>query len=233
MRYIFSIILVTLFCARAICQSPPPINFDELAVKDSTGAVLTKQQWQMLVGMGQYSLRIALDRKNATLVKLSEEDQKRREALMPGPSQSPFFRTGEKVSFSDRDITGTKWDLKKLQGKVVVLNFWFVNCSPCRMEIPELNKLVANYKDNNDVIFLAVALDSRSDIKEFLSNTPYDYHIISDGRPITSQYGITSYPTNVVLDRQGKVSFHTTGFSPKTVSVVKSSIDEALAKIYN
>ncbi len=233
MKFLFPVILIFFFCTTGWCQPVQVGDLDKLVVKDSSGVVYKSEDWKALLVTGQYTLRIAADKKNATLVKLSEADASRFMSQIPALSPSPYFKTGEKIqSFSDRDITGTRWDLKKMQGKVVVLNFWFINCPPCRMEIPELNKLVSSYKDNMDVVFLAVALDGRSDIREFLTSMPFEYHIISDGRPIAGQYGINSYPTNVVIDKQGKVSFHTTAYSTRTVAAIKGAIDEALAKMY-
>ena len=43
-------------------------------------------------------------------------------------------------------ITGQKFQLKRMKGKVIVLNFWFTHCIPCIEELPALNKLVKAYK---------------------------------------------------------------------------------------
>lgn len=43
---------------------------------------------------------------------------------------------------------------KELSGKIVVMNFWYSKCLPCIKEIPELNKIVAEYKDNKNIVFL-------------------------------------------------------------------------------
>ena len=124
---------------------------------------------------------------------------------------------------------GTKYQLKQLIGKVVVLNFWFINCPPCRQEIPDLNDMVDSYKDNKDVVFIAIALDQRYDLEQFLKTSPYHYNIIDNGRYIASQYGVTLYPTHVVIDRTGKVLFHTSGLSGGTIPWLKKSIASALA----
>ena len=58
-------------------------------------------------------------------------------------------------TFIEHTMDGTKVDLEKLRGKVVVLNLWFINCPNCVEEIKLLNKLVDDYRDNKDVIFLA------------------------------------------------------------------------------
>jgi len=87
---------------------------------------------------------------------------------MPKPRESPYFSTGKKISlFKSTDINNKKINLKDEKGKIIVLNFWFIDCAPCRMEMPDLNDLVEKYKGNDSVLFIAVALDTRSDIKDF------------------------------------------------------------------
>jgi thiol-disulfide isomerase/thioredoxin len=117
-----------------------------------------------------------------------------------------------------------------MQGKIIVINFWFIACAPCRQEIPELNEMVKAYASNPDVVFLAIALDGKPEIETFLEKTPFDYNIIEKGRYIIDQYGVKSYPTHVVIDREGIIRFHTSGLSRKTVSSVQKAIDDIIAK---
>ena len=44
--------------------------------------------------------------------------------------------------FKVKTIGGKRLTLAELQGKVVVINFWFIGCAPCISEMPALNKLV-------------------------------------------------------------------------------------------
>ncbi len=205
------------------------VNMDELEVKDSSGTIYPKVIWQKLMQTGKYGIRVSPDHKTGILVKLSEEAINARDARLPRPIESKFFKIGEKIAtFNERDMKGVKHNLKEMGGKVVVLNFWFVGCPPCRQEIPQLNEVVEAYKNNNDVVFIAVALDEKYDIEEFLKTTPFNYHIIDRGRYIANKYDITSYPTHVILDKEGKVIFHTTGLAMSTVPWIKRSIEAGL-----
>lgn len=112
----------------------------------------------------------------------------------------------------------------------MVVNFWFIKCPPCRAEIPDLNELVEEYKDNKDVIFVAVGLDPWFELKDFLSEHPFKYHLVTDGRYYATERNVNSYPTNVVIDRNGKVAFQSMGDSMAIGIWMKKSVDAALAQ---
>jgi peroxiredoxin len=107
--------------------------------------------------------------------------------------------------FKGASLDGRAFDLDKLQGKVVVLNLWFVACGPCRKEIPKLNQLVAEFRDKN-VVFLAPSLDSADTLRNFLKTTPFDYQIIPNAEEIVvGKFNATSFPTHIVIDRDGQI----------------------------
>lgn len=203
-------------------------------VKDSAGTIYPATIWQRLLITGSYSIKPVNPNDEKTefiITRVSEKQRQKNLQNLPKPKESKFFKTGQSISsFSRRDLNGEKFRLKDLKGKIVVLNFWFINCPPCRYEIPELNKIVQEYKDSTNVVFIAIAMDKYDALKEFLRITPFNYHIIDDGRYIAEQNGVTSFPTHVVLDKRGKAYFHTTGLSTATALWLRKSIDELLSQ---
>ncbi len=202
-------------------------------VKDTAGNEQPYALWKNLVASGDISFypENPSDENSAFIIlRLTKEEKQKLMEKMPMPHESKSFRTGTKfTTFNETDINGNRYKLKELKGKVIVINFWFINCPPCRMEIPELNELVASYKDNKDVIFIGIALDEKYELQEFLKTFPFDYNIIENGRNLASSYRVNSFPTHVVIDRDGKVKFHTSGLAKNTVYWIKKSIDETLA----
>jgi thiol-disulfide isomerase/thioredoxin len=203
-------------------------------VRDSSGLVYPYEKWAALTLSGDYQVSaINYHDENSEFIlrQLTLEQKIKRAERISKPIESKFFTTGEKISsFKAKDMSGKRYTLKDLVGKVVVLNFWFIGCPPCRMEIPELNKVVEQYKDNSDVIFLAIALDDYYSIKEFVKRAPYNYNIIDGGRYIAEKYGIHLFPTHVVLDRTGTVRFHTSGYGAGTIAWLKKTIDLSVAE---
>ncbi len=78
-----------------------------------------------------------------------------------------FTPKEQATDFEATTIDGEKIQLSKLKGKIVVLNFWFKNCKPCLMEIPELHKLTEKYA-KQDVICIALSTDNEEVVKTYL-----------------------------------------------------------------
>lgn len=121
------------------------------------------------------------------------------------------------INFIESDLLGNTYSLDQLKGKLIVINFWFVECKPCVMEIPDLNQLVEKYK-NKDVVFLGIALSNKDKIQSFLKSKPFKYNIIPDAQDIASKYNILSYPTHMIIDKNSIVIYTNSGLSPTTIS---------------
>src|SRR5688572_4184412 len=228
MRKLALTVMVILICfCSANGQKKNPLTESSI-VKDTLGAVVPYTLWSSLLITGHYKINV--DEKNNTefiLYRLSDEEYEKALETMPKPKESNFFRTGSRFShFKTTDINGNKINTKSLAGKIIVLNFWFINCPPCRMEMPALARLSDTYKSDSSIVFLAIALDKKYDLEEFLKGFRFGYTIIDNGRYITDQYRINAYPTNVIVDQNGKVYFHSTGLSTGTVHWLKRSIEE-------
>lgn len=131
-------------------------------------------------------------------------------------------------AFSVTTLSGKLYNIAALRGKVVVLNFWFIGCGPCKAEMPGLNQLVADFK-GQDVVFLALALDPAEDLREFLKKMAFNYEVIPDaGKLIEEQFKITAYPTHIIIDRNGAVEATMTGGSEKRHEDIRPLITRLL-----
>lgn len=202
-------------------------------VKDAAGTVYPYDTWRKMMAMGEYFIKAIPGSTEFLLYPVSAEEKEKRaqriQELLKNmkPPGSDVFKEGEKFSGEKMtDINGNKYDLSNIDNKTYVINFWFIDCAPCRDEMPELNKIVKQYKDNKDVVFLAIALDQRSELKSFLKKTPFDYNIVDGGKPLAHKYGIKGYPTHVIVGKDGLIKFSTTGFGPGTVHSIEKTIKE-------
>ncbi|NRB48624.1 MAG: TlpA family protein disulfide reductase [Saprospiraceae bacterium] len=129
--------------------------------------------------------------------------------------------------FSVTDIEGNTYSSEELKGKVVVLNFWFIGCAPCRIEIPGLNEMVRHY-DKEQVVFIAFALDGKEALEKFLTELPFDYTIIPEAFDQAAAYSVQGYPTHVILDKRGNVRSTLTGGSADRHKQIQPLIDRLL-----
>jgi peroxiredoxin len=103
-------------------------------------------------------------------------------------------------------IKGKMFELEKLQGSVVVINFWFTACQPCIEELPALNKLADEYKSKG-VVFFGITYDSYKTLKtQFLPKHKFDFNIVCDVKSITEMFS-AGYPTTYIIDKTGIVRF--------------------------
>ena len=133
--------------------------------------------------------------------------------------------------FTLTDLSGTSHTSESIKGKVVVINLWFTACAPCIHEMPELNKIVDAYKEIEDVLFLAFALDPKPLVDEFLKKHKFDYNIIPESQEyITKKLNPPGYPTHIVLDKNLNVVFLFSGYTPQAGEAIKSYINSELKK---
>jgi thiol-disulfide isomerase/thioredoxin len=100
-------------------------------------------------------------------------------------------------------LNGESYDKASLTGKIVIVNFWFTTCVPCREEMPALNCLVSEYHDK-DVLFLGFATDPPHRLTPaYFAQNKFDFTIISDAMPIATSFAVRAYPTTFIVDGQG------------------------------
>ena len=96
------------------------------------------------------------------------------------------------------------WD--KLKGKVVVLEFWNINCVPCVQAIPHLNELVVQF--SNRVVFISISDDNGDYLKKFLKRKPINSWVVLDGllNPTRTAFDVHGIPHTVIVDASGKIA---------------------------
>ncbi len=118
--------------------------------------------------------------------------------------------------------------LSDLYGKVVVFNFWFMDCPPCIQEIPELNKLVERFEEK-EVEFIAIGRDSPERLKnEFLPKNQFRYTVVSSEKQSGIYCIFQGYPTHMVVDKTGVVKFIANGYTSAIESKMIKCIEDSL-----
>jgi peroxiredoxin len=111
----------------------------------------------------------------------------------------------QQADFTLAELGGKTWTLNELRGKVVVLNFWATWCPPCRKEMPDLETLYRQFKDQGLVI-LAISDEDAGKVRPFIAQQKVTYPILLDpGRKVNELFQIEGIPKTFVYDRTGKL----------------------------
>ena len=98
-------------------------------------------------------------------------------------------------------------NLNQFKGKVVLLEFWIQNCGYCISAVPNLNAIVEKFPKESFQVIAINAHDTEEDIEKFFQRTQPKYKSVFDGGMVAEAYGISAYPSMVLLDKNGKVIY--------------------------
>ena len=114
--------------------------------------------------------------------------------------------------FEVKTTRGERFQLSENIGKkIIVLNFFATWCGPCREEMPELNSYFNAHKAESFLLLGIDAEETQDRVDAFLADLKIDFPAGVDAGPIQKQYGVSSFPTTVLIGVDGKVQFYETG----------------------
>lgn len=142
------------------------------------------------------------------------------EGLIPNGEPAP--------GFSLKDLDGKVAALSDMKGNVVLIDFWATWCGPCRMEMPEIQKIHDDLKGKGLIV---LGIDNETDtemVKRFLSENEYTYPTLIDPDHKTGgEYRVSGIPTVYIIDKEGNVAASLVGYSPDRGTEIR----EVLAKL--
>lgn len=146
-------------------------------------------------------------------------------------TELPPEARGEPVDFAGPDEDGGTISSEDFAGEVVVVNFWYAGCPPCRVEAPDLAALDAEY---DEVPFLGVNIFDGAEVSLAFADTfGIGYPSILDAGTASVQLAFAgqvspnAVPTTLVLDREGRVAGRISGLI-RDRAILAAMIDRVL-----
>ena len=168
---------------------------DVQAAYDGVAAVVAKTPSDSLVetlnGTGGLLKKTPAD--------VAADVRKLREAsAKPAPEFSlPDYPDRKSVSLSD------------YRGKVVLLNFWYPSCGPCRGEFPTLQRVLDKYRGRGfEILSLNVLPEEKDFVTPYLSKNHFSFRALETTTEWAEKtYAARGFPTNVLVDAEGRIIF--------------------------
>ena len=123
-------------------------------------------------------------------------------------------------------LTHERFYLNQHKGKVVVLVFWTTWCSVCKGELVELNT-IKDVSRNGDLVVAGICSDPENidTLKEVTETLKIEYPVLLDkGQTVTGKYKVSAFPTTIIIDQKGIVSFIREGYNSSIASQLKTKI---------
>ncbi len=124
---------------------------------------------------------------------------------------------GDAIVFDGTTQTGATVSSADYSGQVLVVNFWYAACGPCRAEAPTLEQVVSD-TDGENVSFLGVNIyDQPETVASFMNTYSISYPsiIAVDDSAVNLAFAdavpLTAVPVTLVIDKQGRVASRIVG----------------------
>ncbi len=113
--------------------------------------------------------------------------------------------------------------------KLVLLDFWYQSCQPCRQAIPELVSIYNTYHEQGlEILGLDPFDTNRLSIQNTMKRLGINYPIGMGDTSIAASYKIQGYPTLFLIDSRKKILFYQKGYNENLKTRLSNMIEKYL-----
>ncbi|SHK82809.1 Thiol-disulfide isomerase or thioredoxin [Chitinophaga jiangningensis] len=128
------------------------------------------------------------------------------------------------------DMKGKAVSPDALKGKIIVIDFWATWCIPCMQEMPYLQQLYDQHKNNADIVFMITnsgAKNTLADAQGWSGNKKYSFPVYYNTDPeIGDKFKFNIIPASYLIDKKGNIRFVNIGFEgPEVLAKLQGQLD--------
>lgn len=114
-------------------------------------------------------------------------------------------------------VNDVYFTLSDYRGKVVLIDFMYINCDPCQQLMPHLVNIRSSFNDSLVMLTIDVlTTDNKTELVAFRDTYGATWYFARDTEGIAEKYGVTTLPKTVVINQEGYVTFSKAGFNTET-----------------
>ncbi|MBI9057208.1 MAG: TlpA family protein disulfide reductase [Labilibaculum sp.] len=156
-----------------------------LGFKGPLASILTEKQ------------KVLADIKTPSYIDAITKSFKKYDIIMPG-------EMADDLNMKNRE--GVAVNLSDFKGKIVVIDVWATWCGPCKAESPFFEKLAEKYKDNSNLKFVSISIDTNLKAWEkYLAKHEKISEQLICNRTEFEKYVLQGVPRFMVIDKEGKI----------------------------
>ncbi|MCY4780448.1 TlpA disulfide reductase family protein [Sphingobacterium sp. UT-1RO-CII-1] len=183
---------------------------------------MRKKQLIISLGVSLLFFVSACGSPNGDKSNVSEEGKVEASAAADVKAAEPTY-----LNASFKTAKGETVKLGDFKGKVVVMNFWATWCPPCIIEMPSLDKLALDLKDNDNITFMAVEVDRNlKKAVDFMAKNKYALPLYTLDGDLPQELESSSIPMTVILDKKGEIVAKHTGMLDFGAGKIKENLVE-------
>lgn len=126
------------------------------------------------------------------------------------------------------DLDGRTVSLSQFRGRPVLIDFWATWCQYCRAEMPYMQAVYDQYKDQSSLVLLSVNIqESAAQVQEFMKSNGYSFPVLLDTQGTAAgDYNVRGLPSHIFIGKDGIIKDVSSGAFPS-----KEALNSRIAKL--
>ncbi len=105
------------------------------------------------------------------------------------------------------DTQGESHKLSDYSDKIVLVQFWATYCTPCRKEMPSMNRLIEKMGGKLEILAVNMG-ETPEEVNTFIQEVGVDFPVLMDGNgQALREWKVFAAPSNFIMDKSGNIRY--------------------------